>query len=117
MPREFDREAVRAFYEGLDESQLKKVRNHAAEVCRRALDAEPAVSLVDDVMFEMLRNLLKNNDARFSEITEEEMQRMIGEEYARLDGGYGVEDEPLVAAVRVRMLREYGYLFERRRRA
>jgi hypothetical protein len=113
MPKEIDREEVRAFYERLPENQLKMMRNRVAEVCRRALDAEPAVSVVDDVMFEMGRRLLENAAARLSEITEEEWHRLISEEHDRLSVGYGVEEEPLVDAVRVRALGEYGYLFGR----
>ncbi len=36
MPKEIDREEVRAFYERLPEDQFKMMRNHVAEVCRIA---------------------------------------------------------------------------------
>ena len=112
---EIGREEVREFYERFEESQLKMMRNRVAEVCRRALDAEPAVSVVDDVMFEMGRRQLENAAAQLSEITEEEWHRMISEEHDRLSVGYGVEEESLVDAVAVRARGEYGYLFGRRR--
>ncbi len=125
MPREIDREEVRAFYERFSDELVQRQRDRIADVCRRELGAEPAASVVDEVLFEMGRRQLENNFARLSEITEEEWHRMISEEGARLGGGEidadkaapGVKEEALINAVLDRAQGEYGFLFERRRRA
>ncbi len=62
--QEISREEIQAFYDGFPEDEIRDLRDRVAKFCRRALDVEPSVEVVDDVLFEMGRRRLENAAAQ-----------------------------------------------------
>ena len=70
--QEISREEVRAFFDGFPEDEIRDLRDRVAKFCGRALDVEPSVEVVDDVLFEMGRLSLENAAAQLEEEAGEE---------------------------------------------
>jgi len=70
--REISREEVQAFFDGVPEDEVRRMRGRVADFCRRVLDAEPSVKEVDDALFEMGRRLLEDAGAHLEEEADEE---------------------------------------------
>ncbi len=115
MTEKIGPEEVRRLIEEMPEPWARSQRERVADSLRAMLDEEPPVELIEDVLVKRTRRILENTAAQMEELTEAEYDRIISEEFARLDEGNGVDEEALSEAVHDRLRREYPYLFERRR--
>ena len=117
MEEEGRAELARGLYEALPEDARGRFRELTEGVCRET-GVDPTPAFVEEAMLEVLSRFAADAEAKVGEITAEEFDRAIGEEYDRLcaDPELGVEEEELVDAVRDRLAREHAYLFARRRK-